>query len=85
MNDKVYRVVAENILSAEIVIQGNGEAGHGAVRETRVVSICKQRLPDRLPRDFLEMKIGILGYIRYIVELPRTIKGIPVDCQKNNR
>lgn len=87
MNDQIDQVVAENINSPKIIVQGKGKVR----KDSDGLFIGNLRhLFQAIPRQNLNLYTLILDNIGPIIEIKRGLKGIGVDeegysCNQANR
>jgi hypothetical protein len=77
MDEKVHQMVAKNIQSSKIIIQGKGKIGEKA-NTIRLISKVNQPL-DMIPGENSDLDIYILDNIAQVIKVERGREGIGVD------
>ena len=85
MSEYVDQMVSKDIETAEIVIQGKGDAGYRSIKDGRVVAVRVKGSFKVLPCYFFEVQIGVICYIGLVVKMPGTVKGISIYGKNSYR
>ena len=81
MDCNVNEVVAEDVFSSHVIIQGKAQAGNRPVNLVGLKPARVERFFQVLPSKFREVQGGIGCNIRFIIEMPGGIEGVCVDSQ----
>jgi len=81
VNKKIYRVVAEDIQSTPVIVEGKGKAGKNS---GRFPIIDLDQLTEPLERGGCEMDTRFHDDVGVVIKLERDVEGVGIGYQRND-
>lgn len=89
MNHYVDKMIAAEIVSAEIPVQAKSKAGHRTVEFFTSIQppviMGKKSLDNGFWRQIADFQPRICYDVVVIIKMPRSLKGVAVDCKRQNK